>query len=494
MSSGSIQLLRNSRLWVTTGDPEATPAVPITPENTWEILLQSDFSLSQDSNSTDITLNEGGDRPTRGSARFEDSLNPAEWSFSTYLLPYLADQGNADPLDDVILTPDVALWHSLASGQPFNLSDNYGVKTNKTNLIVNFASNQFHELNKLTFYWLIDSQWYKIEKAQINQAEISVDMDGIGMVSWSGQGTQQISLGENSSRNDKRPFDPQNPDYSISPAYFRKLQGSYIKNKLTTLYIKDVETGKSYNIPVTGSSLTINNNITYLTPSTLSRVDVPIGSFTGSFEVTGSLEAYLRSANPLDYMDPNAPNYAATLQDDLLSKLAVTNKFEVSICMGGVYDSPAPGVVLTMPHAHLSMPSTETEDVLSTTIEFKAIPSDMSAGDEIYIGMSPKYIRGEIDSLRESGDGNNFYIDNPTITLQPSNESVNVGDTLTLTVTGDNVTSTQWFKDDYPIPNANGTTFSVSDVTEDYAGVYFVRVFNEGMEYLDSDTVTVQVN
>lgn len=491
----SVQLLRNSRLWVTTGDPDATPAKAITPDNTWEILLQSDFSISQDSNSTDISLNEGGAKPTRGSARFEDSLNPAEWNFSTYILPFVEDQGSQeDATDDVIITPDVALWHSLSSGSPFNLTDDHGVKANKTNMLVKFTDNQYHELNKLTFYWLIDSQWYKIENAQINQAEISVDIDGIGMVAWSGQGTQQISLGDNSSRNPKRPFDPDSANYSISSSYFRKLQKSYIKNKLTTLYIENMRTGKSYNIPITSSSITINNNITYLTPSTLSRVDIPIGSFTGSFEVTGSLEAYLRSSNPLDYLDPDSKNYSASLQEDLLKELSVTNKFQVSVCMGGVYDNPAPGAVLTMPAAHLSMPSTETEDVLSTTVEFKAIPSDMSAGDEIYIGMSPKFITAEVDSLRKTGDANNNYLDDPTITVQPTGTSISVGDTLTLSVTGTNVDRAQWFKEGYEIPSAVNTTFTTSNASDEYTGEYFVRVFNEGGEFLDSDKVQVTVS
>ena len=46
-------------------------------------------------------------------------------------------------------------------------------------------------------------------------------------------------------------------------------------------------------VAITGATVTISNNITYLTPATLSRIDRPIGSFTGSFDVSGSLQCYL---------------------------------------------------------------------------------------------------------------------------------------------------------------------------------------------------------
>lgn len=487
----SVQLLRNTRLWVTTGDPDASPARAVTQDNTWEVLLQDDFSFNQDSNSTDITLNEAGPRPTRGSARFNDSLNPADWNFSTYLRPYLDTGGDKDATNDKVLTPDYALWHSLASGSPLDITGDKGVTTNKTNMLVKFTDNQYHELTKVTLYYLVDTQWYKVENVQINQAEISIDIDGIGTTAWSGQGTKVIPLGKNTSTNAKRPFDPAATEFTMPDSIFNS--ASYIKNKLTTLYLTDItnpSSPKEYDIAITGGTITINNNISYLTPSTLSRLDTPIGSFTGSFEVTGSLEAYLRSE---DYHS-GTKNYAADLLQDQILGLGVTNKFKLAVCLGGVYTTASPGVVMVLPTAQVSVPSIETADVLGTTIEFKGVPTTLDAGDEIYLGFSPKYTKPEIDNLILSGDGNNNYIPDPTITTQPTNESLNAGTQLSLTVAGTNIARTQWYHNDVPIPSATGIKYTKARATAQDAGKYKVIVYNTGGEFLESNEVTITIN
>ena len=105
----SVLLLRNTRVWVSTVEAGFTTA------NTQEILVQDDLSFSQKSATTDINIDEAGPKPTRGSKRFTDAIDPAEFSFSTYILPYLDDKGTAgNTADDVVLTPDWMLWHALA--------------------------------------------------------------------------------------------------------------------------------------------------------------------------------------------------------------------------------------------------------------------------------------------------------------------------------------------------------------------------------------------
>ena len=141
----SVQLLRNTRIFVSTVKTGFTAA------NTQEILVQDDISWGQDSNTTDITVNEAGPRPTRGSKRFNDSLNAAEWSFSTYILPYL------DAADGLIKVPDYMLWHALSSGKAIDLAGNTGAHANDTNFMVNFKDNAYHELAMLNIYILTDS-------------------------------------------------------------------------------------------------------------------------------------------------------------------------------------------------------------------------------------------------------------------------------------------------------------------------------------------------
>lgn len=369
----SVQLLRNTRIFVSTVTTGFSTA------NTQEILVQDDVSWGQDSNSTDITLNEAGPKPTRGSKRFNDSLNAAEWSFSTYILPY-------DAAGKQIL-PDHLLWYGLATGAALKLDGTTGVFQNDTNFVVNFKDNSYHELAMIHIYILTDGAWSVIRNCQVGQAEVNVDIDDIGRVTWSGNGTRLETLST-------QPFSP--ATLGISDALYATIQNSYIKNKLTILKLKNnASGGKTYDIPITGGSFTMNNNVTYLTPNVMSRVDIPIGSFTGSFELTGSLTAYLNDKS----------NGSIQLYKDLIADLKAVNDFELSLILGGEYDTARPAAVLVAKHAHLNVPTIETDDVLGTSIEFKAIPTDMDTGDEGFLGFSSKYTKTSIAKLIATGDG-----------------------------------------------------------------------------------------
>ena len=59
----------------------------------FEIPVLDGFSFSQATNSTEVTLNEmsaGSNVSRRGRKMFNDSLAPAEWSFSTYARPFVS--------------------------------------------------------------------------------------------------------------------------------------------------------------------------------------------------------------------------------------------------------------------------------------------------------------------------------------------------------------------------------------------------------------------
>ncbi|QDJ99932.1 tail tube protein [Escherichia phage vB_EcoS-26175IV] len=403
----SLQLLRNTRIFVSTVKTGHDKT------NTQEILVQDDISWGQDSNSTDITVSEAGPRPTRGSKRFNDSLNAAEWSFSTYLLPYL------DKTTSKQIVPDYMLWHALSSGKPINLDGDTGAHTNETNFMVNFRDNAYHQLAMLHIYILTDKAWSYIDSCQINQAEVNVDIEDIGRVTWSGNGNQLIPL-------DAAPFDPDT--VGIDDETYMTIQGSYIKNKLTILKIKDMDTGKAYDIPITGGSFTINNNITYLTPNVMSRVNIPIGSFTGAFELTGSLTAYLND-KALGSMD---------LYKDLIKTLKVVNRFEIALVLGGEYDDERPAAVLVAKQAHVNIPTIETDDVLGTSVEFKAIPTDLDTGDEGYLGFSNKYTKTTIANLIATGDGGKAAPVKVTgITVKSAGDVASVDNSATLQMTVD---------------------------------------------------------
>lgn len=458
----SVQLLRSSRVFISTVTTGFTTA------NTQEILVQDDLSFSQDSNTTDITVNEAGPRPTRGSKRFNDSLNPAEWSFSTYLLPYLSTTPAG------VLTPDYLLWYGLCQGSALNLSSADGLSSNATNMLVNFKDNAYHELAMLTVFILTDKVWYKIDKCQVGQAEVQVDIDDLGRVGWSGNGTLLTQL-------DAPPFDL--ATIGMTDAQYNVIINSYIKNKLTVLNLQDMESGKSYDIPITGGSFTINNNITYLTPDVMSRVDVPVGSFTGSFELTGTLNAYLN----------DKANGSASLYKDLIAQLKSVNKFQVAIILGGSYTVGRPAVVLVAKQAQVNIPTIETDDVLGTTVEFKAIPTELDAGDEGYIGMSPTYTTTQINNLIAMGDGaiSPVLVTGVTLNKTTTNLAVGAKETLIATVAPTGATNkvVTWTSGTPANATVNATT---GEVTAIKAGTSVITATStDGSAKTATCTVTV---
>lgn len=372
----AVSLLRNTRLWVSSVTTGFTDA------NTKEILIGDDLSFSQGASETDITISEAGATPTRGSKRFTDAINPVEWSFSNYITP-LAD--TVTPF--AISTPDYFLWHSLSTGSAPNLTVNDGgVYQNASNEVVNFTDSSYHELYKLNIYMYVDGVWYAITGAQVDTAEVSVDITDITKVTWSGFGISLAPLGA-------QPFDP--VAIGISDAEFLAYQNSYIKNKLTILDIKDNADSVTYNnVAVTGATITISNNISYVTPSTLSRVDRPIGSFTGTLDISGSLQCYL---------DTKAGGSSALWQK-IVGYTGSSNSFDFGLSIGGKYATASTGMLFKMPKVQVSVPELQSADVLGLNINFKAQGSTLSAGDALVIAMSSNFTSTTIGKFFQWGD------------------------------------------------------------------------------------------
>lgn len=379
----SKQFLRNARVWV------STVSTGHDKDNTFEIQVKDDLSWSQGNSSSTVEISEAGATPTRGTQEFNDSLDPVDWNFTSYIRPYVStigpDWDADDTADDenLVVVPDVLMWQALSSGSAMDLSSDGGVKSNATNMMVTFTDNSHHELLKLQMYILADNIWYHITNTQVGDASVSNDITAIGEVAWSGQGVAMKKLAT-------APFvvaDVTSVDCTLS--------APYIKNKLTVLRVKDLDSSKTYKVPITGGSVTFSNNITFLTPSTLSCLDVPIGSFTGTFSVEGEMTAYL----------DDQVGGTAELMDDIIAARSVTNRFEISIVMGGEYDAGAPACVIHVPTAHVRIPEISTDDVLGVSFSFRAVPTDFGAGDEAYLGFAPQYTTTQIDNLIANGDG-----------------------------------------------------------------------------------------
>lgn len=136
-------------------------------------------------------------------------------------------------------------------------------------------------------------------------------------------------------------------------------------------------TPKAYNVAITGGTLTLENNVTFLTPEELGIVNTTIGSFTGTRAINGNVTAYLRTG---------ASNTGGLLSDMVSATSVVTHNFSMTLAMGGITNTPR--VELFMPHAHLVIPAINVEDVVSVDIGFSGLGQDISQKDEIEI----KYI------------------------------------------------------------------------------------------------------
>ena len=115
-------------------------------------------------------------------------------------------------------------------------------------------------------------------------------------------------------------------------------------------------------------NITIENNLTYLTPETLGQVNLPLGHVMGTRSVSGNFTCYLNSQTngSLDLFEK--------LQE---SRGIITNAFALTFNVGG--GSNTPRVAIAMPKCHLELPAHSIEDVISVDVAFHALSSDLSS-------------------------------------------------------------------------------------------------------------------
>jgi hypothetical protein len=130
-------------------------------------------------------------------------------------------------------------------------------------------------------------------------------------------------------------------------------------------YTKDQHAGTIFCIPITGATLTLENNTTYLTPEELAIVNLPLAGFAGNRVTSGSFTAYLNTG---------AQGSGGLLQD-MLEKIqdSVSNSYHIRFSMGNGLTA-TPRVEFDIRYANLSVPTTNVEDLITTEITFSAKP------------------------------------------------------------------------------------------------------------------------
>jgi hypothetical protein len=346
----------------------------------WEIPVLDGFSFSQATNTSEVTLNEmsaGSNVSRRGRKMFTDSYAPAEWSFSTYARPFKSADGYAAFAaadDDKHSAVEEVLWAMMAGQAQYTVPADgteaaWGDAISKgdDDMDIVFTASNKTTLGKANIYFQLGGQTaestitYKIANCCINEANIDFDIDGIATINWSGMGTM-IS-------------EQANP-----PTVTRKEAigntSNFIRNRLTELSAVSSVSGSAitYALTLTGGSITISNNMTFLTPETLGVINQPLDHVTGTRSVSGSFTCYLS----------NASNGSMDLWEDVIGADGiVTNSADLIFKVGGASNTPR--IEFDMPACHLEVPTHSIEDIISLEMNFHALGTDIESADELAI-------------------------------------------------------------------------------------------------------------
>ena len=155
-------------------------------------------------------------------------------------------------------------------------------------------------------------------------------------------------------------------DYT-SAAKGKNATAPFLANKLSVVDVlaEGINgAGTSYTLALTGGNITLSNNVTYLTPANLGVVNKPFTYFTGTRAVSGSLNCYLKTGS----------TNSGQLLKDLIDASAtnVDPAYNLKISIGAPNTSGKTRVLLHMPATVLTIPTINTEQVVSTTVNFTA--------------------------------------------------------------------------------------------------------------------------
>ena len=228
-----------------------------------------------------------------------------------------------------------------------------------------------NQLQKFGMLFLIDNVMYAVDNASLGQVTIDFGLDAIATAQWTGQATALRQFGTSLTAS-AGAFGGGDATNTGTGAYLPAgTAGKYITNKISTITLKAVKAigtnitaGKEYLVPITGGSLTVNNNINYITPAILGVVNTPVTYYTGTRAISGSVMAYLRTGSAVE---------SGRLLSDLLAEATTTTEpmFSLSMNIGGV-TATNPRVIVDLASISLGIPTIDVQQVVSTTINFTA--------------------------------------------------------------------------------------------------------------------------
>ena len=411
-----INLQRNSEVFYSTVDLNGgAAATAMSTANTWKVEVLAGFAFSQASATQDITTLESGTSPDRSTQRFNTAVNPVEWNFQAYLRPTGIQSvtrgtaagsftGNSKPVSDWFMWQALVSNQSPASGATNEKSvwEEGGILrtiTHGRTANAHASKSNFPTATENHIYIKTDNVYYQIKNATVNEGAVDAAIDGIAATTWTGNGTVQVfggilSNGTSVSSNGLSnvtvaahgAINASAPNHgTMTFAKWDKhivntteTTASFIKNRLSGIDLQYV--ANAFSFPVTAMSFNYNNGITYLTPEELASLNTPIGQFTGSKTITGSVSAYLRAGSTSD-KNASARFLSGLLKDTRTSVASVST---ANLIVGG---NTAPYVSFDMPAVQFNFPTNTIEDVIGITAEFLAqeTTGNKGQGDELTI-------------------------------------------------------------------------------------------------------------
>jgi hypothetical protein len=224
----------------------------------------------------------------------------------------------------------------------------------------------------------IDGVTYAIDNCALDQAVIDFGLDGIAMVAWTGKGTALRQLSTNVTYTTSGATEVLSVGLTGTIAGKNTTAG-FITNKLSTVtLVSNIggASGTAYTLALTGGSITIANGITYVTPANLGVVNQPVGYYTGTRAITGSITAYLRTGST------NTAGLLSTLLTAAPTAAGVEPKFKMQVEIGGA--TAATRIEAQIDGAMIQIPTIDAQAVMSTTINFTAQGSSTVQADNIY--------------------------------------------------------------------------------------------------------------
>jgi hypothetical protein len=278
----------------------------------------------------------------------------------------------------------------------------------------NAQSSNRSSLGTCNLYFVLgdaDRSVYKLKDGVVNEATLDFDIDGIATINWSGQCSEVIEFTGSTIESDDEPNNgdttqdatalavgdvwlDSNDSYKLyvctdntdtSETFTTRIAedvtetDNFIRNRLSQLTATSTDSTNfqsSYDLTLTGGSLSFSNNVSYITPEELGVVNTPFAHVTGTRTIGGSFTCYLT----LNSTTLNS-NKSRDLFDDLRNaSTVVTNSFNLTFKIGGTSGNR---LEVNLPTCHIEIPTHSIEDVISMETNFMALPSTVSETDEM---------------------------------------------------------------------------------------------------------------